>query len=64
MRKKQNNCSASLANKKISDEDIYLMFMLHRHQRMSCEKIARKFGLSTGKVRDIIARRVNSGCCG
>ena len=49
---------------KVSADDIYLMVCLHRYQRMSCEKIARRFGLPQGRVRDIIARNGYGGCCG
>ena len=51
-------------NHNLSDEDIYLMFILYQYQHMSSEKLARRFGITTAQVRDIIARRANSGCCG
>ncbi len=51
-------------NRKISADDIYLMVCLHRYQRMSCAKIARRFGLPMDKVRDIIARNSYGGSCG
>lgn len=59
--KHQNVCSKK---NKLSDEDVYLMFMLHQHQHVSSEKLARRFGITAAQVRDIIARRANSGCCG
>lgn len=59
-----SSATSSAANQEITDEDIYLMVCLHRYQHKSCEQIARRFGLSQGKVKDIIARRAGSGCCG
>ena len=50
--------------RKIRADDIYLMVCLHRYQRMSCAKIARRFGLPPGKVRDLIARNSYGGSCG
>ncbi len=58
---RRNKCNT---NVNLSDEDIYLMFMLHQYQHMNSEKLARRFGITTAQVRDIIARRANSGCCG
>lgn len=48
----------------LSDEDIYMIVMLHQNQRMSSRDIARKFGISTARVRDIVARRAGGSCCG
>lgn len=48
----------------LSDDDLYLIFMLHQNTHMSSEKIARRFGLTTGQVRRIVARSCHSGCCG
>jgi len=48
----------------LSNEDIYLMFMMYQYQHISSEKLSRKFGISTAQVREIIARHTNSGCCG
>lgn len=58
----QMNTGRSMHN--LSDEDIYHMLMMYQYQKTSSEKLARKFGITTAQVRDIIARRVNSGCCG
>lgn len=57
----RNKC---VNNYNLSDEDIYLMYMLHTYQRISSDKLASRFGITTSQVRDIIARRSNSGCCG
>ena len=64
MYQRRTSSIAGSPSRDITDEDIYLMFCLHRYQRMTCEKIARRFGISRGKVKDLIARRANSGCCG
>ena len=55
---------ASAAQNGLSDEDIYLMFMLHRYQRKSCDQLARRFGISRARVYDLLARRQVGGCCG
>jgi transposase len=49
---------------KLTDDDVYLMMMLHRYQRKSCEQLARKFGISRAQVYDLLARRQVGGCCG
>ena len=61
---RRNGTVGANTTKELTDEDIYLMVCLHRYQRKSCEQIARQFGVSQGKVKDLIARRSNSGCCG
>ncbi len=48
----------------LSDEDIYMIMMLYQNQRMSSRDIARKFGITTARVRDIVARRSGGSCCG
>ena len=48
----------------LSDEDTYLMIMLYQYQKVSIDKLARKFGLTSGQVRNIINRRAIGGCCG
>ncbi len=48
----------------LSDEDTYMIMMLHQNQRMSSRDIARKFGITTARVRDIVARRSGGSCCG
>jgi len=54
-----------LDNKKpITDEDIYHMVMMHKYQRVSLARIARKFSLSVADVRTIIGRRTGGSCCG
>jgi len=51
-------------SRKLSDEDVYMIVMLYHNQRMSSRDIAKKFNISTARVRDIIARRTNGSCCG
>lgn len=48
----------------LSDEDIYMIMMLYQNQRMSSRAIAQKFGITTARVRDIVARRAGGSCCG
>jgi len=48
----------------LSDEDVYLMVMLYQYQKVSIDKLARKFGITTGQVRNIMSRRSVGGCCG
>lgn len=48
----------------ISQDDVYLMVMLHSYQRQSCEQIARRFELTRAQVYDLLARRQVGGCCG
>ena len=48
----------------ITHDDVYLMVMLHSYQRQSCERIARRFGLTRAQVYDLLARRQVGGCCG
>ena len=48
----------------LSDEDVYMMMMLHKYQRKSCADIARRFGITRAQAYDIIARRQIGGCCG
>ena len=50
--------------KPITDEDIYHMLMLYKYQRVSLQKIARKFSLDISQVRTIIGRRSGGSCCG
>lgn len=52
------------STRSLSDEDIYMIVMLHQNQRMSSRDIARKFGITTARVRDIVARRTGGSCCG
>ncbi len=56
--------SRQTTERKLSDDDIYMIIMLHHNQRMRSRDIARRFGISTARVRDIVARRSNSSCCG
>ncbi len=56
--------SSGPCTRPLSDEDIYMIVMLHQNQRMSSRDIARKFGISTARVRDIVARRAAGSCCG
>ncbi len=48
----------------LSDEDVYLMVMLYQYQKVSIDKLARKFGITSGQVRNIMNRRSVGGCCG
>lgn len=48
----------------LSDEDVYLMVMLYQYQKVSIDKLARKFGITSGQVRNIMSRRSVGGCCG
>ncbi len=48
----------------LSDEDVYLMVMLFQYQKVSIDKLVRKFGITSGQVRNIINRRSVGGCCG
>lgn len=48
----------------LSDEETYLMVMLHKYKRMSCQQLAKRFGITSGQAADIIARRAIGGCCG
>jgi len=58
------NSKCGINNYGLSDEQIYHIYMLHEYQRIRSDKIARQFGLTTAQVQKIIARRVNSSCCG
>ena len=40
------------------------MVMLHKYKRMSCQQLAKRFGITSGQAADIIARRAIGGCCG
>ena len=48
----------------LSDEDVYLMVMLYQYQKVSIDKLARNFGITSGQVRNIMNRRSVGGCCG
>ena len=48
----------------LTHEDVYLMMMLHRYQRKSCDQLARQFGITRPQAYDLIARRQVGGCCG
>lgn len=56
--------SGQVSGRPLTDDDIYMIMMLHQYQRMSSRDIARKFDITTARVRDIVARRSGSGCCG
>lgn len=58
------NRKCGIGNYGLSDEEIYHIYMLHEYQHIRSDKIARQFGLTTAQVQKIIARRVNSSCCG
>lgn len=60
-RQEKNRNTASV---KLTDDDIYMIMMLHQNQNMSSRDIARKFGISIARVRDIVARRTGGSCCG
>ena len=51
-------------SRKLSNADIYHMFMLYSYQHKSCREIARQFGVTHGEVYEIIASRANTTCCG
>ncbi len=48
----------------ISDEDIYTILMLYQYKTMSLRNIAKKYGLSSCQVRDLVGRRMSVSCCG
>jgi len=48
----------------LTDDDVYLMMMLHKYQRKSCDQLARQFGITRAQVYDLLARRQIGGCCG
>jgi hypothetical protein len=48
----------------LSNDDIYMMVMLYQYQKVSIDKLARRFGITSGQVRNIISRRSIGGCCG
>ena len=48
----------------LSDDDVYLMVMLHKYQRKNCDQLARRFGISRGQAYEILAKRAVGGCCG
>jgi hypothetical protein len=50
--------------KAITDEDAYTMLMLHKHQNMSMDKIARRFSISSTDARVIIGKSIGGYCCG
>jgi len=56
--------TAAPGKSELPDEDVYLMFMLHKHQHKSCDQLARQFGLTRAQVYDLLARRQVGGCCG
>lgn len=60
-RQEKNRNTASV---RLTDDDVYMIMMLHQNQNMSSRDIARKFGISTARVRDIVARRAGGSCCG
>lgn len=49
---------------RLTDDDVYMIMMLYQNQNMSSRDIARKFGITTARVRDIVARRAGGSCCG
>jgi hypothetical protein len=50
--------------KAITDDEKYMMLMLHQHQKLSLRNIAKKFGISSVQARIIIGKRSGPGCCG
>lgn len=60
-RHEQNRNTAST---RLTDDDVYMIMMLYQNQNMSSRDIARKFGITTARVRDIMARRTGGSCCG
>lgn len=49
---------------KLTDDDIYMIMMLYQNQNMSSRDIAKRFNITTARVRDIVAGRTGGSCCG
>ena len=48
----------------ITSEDIYTMVMLYTYQKMSVEKIARRYAIRSTDARTLIGKRTGGSCCG